>query len=98
MPSNTARQRVGLKGLCPGDKRAPGFIDEILTSDNINTLLLMDYSVLLATAALRGAPGGNASSCELSGESEMLLSEAGLSTKKMPTFILREPRRNLQIY
>lgn len=43
-----------LKRLCPGDKRARGFIDEILTSDNINTLLLTDYSVLLATATQRG--------------------------------------------
>lgn len=79
-----------LERPCPGDKRARGFTDEILTSDNINTLSLMDYSVLLATAAQRG----DASSCELGGESEMLLPEAGLSTKKMPTFILR----NLQIY
>lgn len=39
----------------------------------------MDYSVLLATATQRGVWGWDASSCKLSGESEMLLSEAGLS-------------------
>lgn len=43
-----------LKRLRPGDKRARGFIDEILTSDNINTLLLMDHSFLLAAATQRG--------------------------------------------
>lgn len=39
----------------------------------------MDYSVLLATAIQRGVWGWDASSCKLSGESEMLFSEAGLS-------------------
>lgn len=42
MPNNTAM----LRRLCPGDKRTQGFMDDILTFDNINTLLLMDYGVL----------------------------------------------------
>ena len=39
--------------LCPGDKRTQGFMDDILTFDNINTLLLMDYGVLLHTHSAR---------------------------------------------
>lgn len=45
------------KRLSPGDKRARAFIDEILTSDNINTLLLMDYCALLHEATQRGVGG-----------------------------------------
>lgn len=37
----------------PHDKRTRGFIDDILTSDSINTLLLMDYGVLLARRSVR---------------------------------------------
>lgn len=36
------------------DKRARGFIDEILAFDSINALLLMDYSVLLPAATQPG--------------------------------------------
>lgn len=54
MLSNAARQGVRPERLRPGDRRARGFLDEMLTSDDIDTLLLMDYSVLLATATQRG--------------------------------------------
>lgn len=53
MLNNTIRQYVQLSGLRPGDKRTQGFMDDILTFDNINTLLLMDYSVLLQTHSVR---------------------------------------------
>lgn len=45
-----AEQHVRLKRLFLGDRRARRFIDEILTSDSINALLLMDCSVLLPKA------------------------------------------------
>ena len=53
MASNTARRYVLLRRLCPADKRTQGFMDDILTFDNINTLLLMDYSVLLPSHSVR---------------------------------------------
>ena len=53
MLNNTVRQYVLLSGLCPGDKRTQGFMDDILTFDNINTLLLMDHSVLVHTYSVR---------------------------------------------
>lgn len=53
MANNTMRQYVLLSRLCPGDKRTQGFMDDILTFDNINTLLLMDYVVLLHTHSVR---------------------------------------------
>lgn len=98
MLSNTARQRVWLKRLSLGDKRPRGFIDEILTSDSINALLLMDYSVLLPKATQRGVWGWNAGPWKWSVEGEMLSSEAGLSTKKMSTFISWELQCNCAIY
>lgn len=47
MLNNTMWQYALLSRPCPGEKTTPGFMDDILTFDNINTLLLMDYRVLL---------------------------------------------------
>lgn len=53
MPNNAVRPRVLLSRRCPGDKNARGFMGDILTLGSINTLLLMDYGVLLHTHSAR---------------------------------------------
>lgn len=45
--NNMVQQYLLLRTLCHGDKITQRFMGDILTSDNINRLLLMDYSVPL---------------------------------------------------